>query len=221
MLLAKGGAILSRTMPPPGKHAIILCMSPYIGFSGAAKKILWSEYLEEHAVVIAAEKAAIEKARPEKIKAARKRARVAYRLAHPEKMRKKKREQRHRSNARKRAEKLAWRLANPGWDNERKAEMARRLLERKKLKKARYRARDRNAQGVLSRGLIGRLMKAQKSCCACCQKELAEYQLDHIIALSNGGSNDDLNIQLLCPLCNGKKSDKHPVEFMQECGYLL
>lgn len=38
--------------------------------------------------------------------------------------------------------------------------------------------------------------------------------------IARGGSNTDDNVQLLCPACNLKKSAKHPVDFMQERGFL-
>lgn len=36
----------------------------------------------------------------------------------------------------------------------------------------------------------------------------SELQIDHIVAVINGGTNDLDNLQLLCRACNGKKSDK-------------
>jgi len=36
-----------------------------------------------------------------------------------------------------------------------------------------------------------------------------------------GGSNTDDNMQLLRKLCNLQKHAKHPVDFMQERGFLL
>lgn len=39
--------------------------------------------------------------------------------------------------------------------------------------------------------------------------------------LAKGGEHTPFNIQLLCPRCNVRKSAKHPVDFMQENGYLL
>lgn len=77
--------------------------------------------------------------------------------------------------------------------------------------------------GVVSKDLPERLLALQKYKCACCKKDLRKvgYELDHIEALANGGSNDDLNIQLLCRKCNRAKSTKHFIDFMQAKGYLL
>ncbi len=37
---------------------------------------------------------------------------------------------------------------------------------------------------------------------------MARLELEHIIPISKGGSNDESNLWLACPLCNGYKSDK-------------
>jgi hypothetical protein len=48
--------------------------------------------------------------------------------------------------------------------------------------------------------------------CAICGKHLVdqaeENNIDHIVALSIGGTNDLVNLQLTCPVCNKKKSSK-------------
>ena len=38
-------------------------------------------------------------------------------------------------------------------------------------------------------------------------QELKEYDIDHIIPLSLGGSEEDDNLQALCPACHRKKTD--------------
>lgn len=84
------------------------------------------------------------------------------------------------------------------------------------------RARQRNAQGTLSKDLIKRLFSLQKGMCPCCRKPLGDdYQLDHKMPLALGGSNTDSNMQLLRAQCNRQKHAKHPVDFMQERGFLL
>ncbi|MBW4671846.1 MAG: HNH endonuclease [Cyanomargarita calcarea GSE-NOS-MK-12-04C] len=37
---------------------------------------------------------------------------------------------------------------------------------------------------------------------------MARLEIEHIIPISKGGSNDESNLWLGCPLCNGYKSDK-------------
>lgn len=84
------------------------------------------------------------------------------------------------------------------------------------------RAREKQASGRLSPDLSKRLFALQKGKCACCKKPLGKnYHMDHIMPLALGGTNTDDNIQLLRAKCNNQKYKKHPVDFMQERGYLL
>jgi len=75
--------------------------------------------------------------------------------------------------------------------------------------------------GKLSNGLAEKLLKLQRGMCACCKQVLEKYHLDHRMPLALEGLNTDENIQLLCPKCNRQKSAKHPVDFMQELGFLI
>lgn len=76
--------------------------------------------------------------------------------------------------------------------------------------------------GRLPRGTVQRIGEAQRWRCAACGGGIKKaFHVDHIIALAAGGQHEPLNIQLLCPRCNVRKSAKHPIDFMQERGYLL
>lgn len=37
---------------------------------------------------------------------------------------------------------------------------------------------------------------------------MARLEIEHILPLAKGGSDDEFNLWLACPLCNGHKSDK-------------
>jgi len=75
------------------------------------------------------------------------------------------------------------------------------------------RARIIGAPGVLSKGIFVRLFCVQQGKCAACGSAGERLELDHIIPLSRGGSNEDENVQLLCRPCNAEKSNKLPHEF--------
>jgi hypothetical protein len=52
-----------------------------------------------------------------------------------------------------------------------------------------------------------------RGCCASCQKDISlelaeEENIDHIVPLSRGGTNDLVNLQLLCRPCNLEKYNK-------------
>jgi len=71
------------------------------------------------------------------------------------------------------------------------------------------------------RNLLNQIFVHQGGRCAACRKRLKKYHQDHIIPLSKGGEDIGANIQLLCPKCNGEKSNKDPLNYMQEQGFLL
>lgn len=82
------------------------------------------------------------------------------------------------------------------------------------LNKQRRRAREKNAEGSHKAEDIKFLYYKQSGKCLYCEKELEKtFHLDHIIPLSRGGSNWKENLQILCPTCNMRKSNKTPEEY--------
>jgi 5-methylcytosine-specific restriction protein A len=58
-----------------------------------------------------------------------------------------------------------------------------------------------------------RVYEAAGGRCQCCGRKLGPsdgWDIDHVIALENGGTDDDTNLQLLCDWCHtSKTSDDH------------
>ena len=101
-------------------------------------------------------------------------------------------------------------------------EYAEKNTESRRIWQQNRRARQLENGGTLSKGLAEKLFKLQKGKCPCCKQPLGEnYHLDHIVPLALSGSNTDDNIQLLRQQCNNRKSAKHPIDFMQQRGFLL
>ena len=137
----------------------------------------------------------------------------------------------------RKASHAAWNAANPGKKKAITAKWNAYNPEKRKALKAKWdsdnplakrihdqnrEARKRENGGKLSKGLAERLFKLQRGKCACCGEPLGtDYHLDHIMPLALGGSNTDNNIQLLRSVCNLNKRSKHPIDFMQQRGFLL
>lgn len=83
------------------------------------------------------------------------------------------------------------------------------------------RQRHRTGEHILSGADLARKMRAQKGRCVYCREDIRDlYHVDHIMPLSLGGDNSPRNVQLLCPSCNCRKSNLHPVEFASRIGLL-
>lgn len=54
--------------------------------------------------------------------------------------------------------------------------------------------------------------------CEWCARSIVKkpFEVDHIISLSAGGSNQADNLAVACPECNRTKASKHPARFAQE-----
>lgn len=84
------------------------------------------------------------------------------------------------------------------------------------------RARIKKADGSHTAADIGRIRKAQRDRCAYCEAGLKRKgHLDHIKALSRGGSNWPRNLQILCDACNLSKGARDPIEFARSLGRLV
>jgi 5-methylcytosine-specific restriction endonuclease McrA len=84
------------------------------------------------------------------------------------------------------------------------------------------RARKRGAEGSHSAQDIKRIRLLQKDKCAYCKTKLkGSGQVDHIVALSRGGTDFPANLQLTCGTCNSRKHAKCPQTFARELGMLL
>lgn len=149
-------------------------------------------------------------------------ASYAWNLANPEKVRANLAKWRAENREKRKSSSAAWRAANPdkvkSWSSRYYAENKEAHILRNNIR----RAREVENGGTLSRGLAERLYSMQRGKCACCGKPLGkDYHLDHIMPLALGGSNTDENMQLLRATCNRQKNAKHPVDFMQQRGFLL
>jgi len=99
---------------------------------------------------------------------------------------------------------------------------AKKYPDKVNARNAARRAKRKNQAGIVSTNIIEKLKELQQNKCPCCKKPLGDnYHLDHIVPLALGGKHDDSNLQLLIANCNQQKYNKHPIDFMQERGFLL
>lgn len=116
----------------------------------------------------------------------------------------------------------AWKAANPKKATVYSLAWGKKNPEARKIFDHNRNARKANNGGSLSKGIATKLFKLQNGMCPCCKQSLgANYHIDHIVPLALGGSNSDDNAQLLRATCNLQKNKKHPIDFMQQRGFLL
>lgn len=145
-----------------------------------------------------------------------------YASLNPEKVKIRKLKYRTDNPEKHRAAFSRWAKNNPDKVREKNNKYCRNNPEKERIKNSNKRARKLLNGGVLSKGLSEKLFRMQKGKCPCCNKPLGEnYHMDHKMPLALGGGNTDSNMQLLTATCNLKKGAKHPVEFMQERGFLI
>ena len=108
--------------------------------------------------------------------------------------------------------------------NKRRKNMYRKKSEEHKEQVRREHTKKRDRwlanSGKLSKDIVERLIKAQGSRCAGCDKPIGrdpgDFHKDHIMPRVLGGTNTGDNIQLLCVPCNFAKRDKHPEDWRRE-----
>lgn len=116
------------------------------------------------------------------------------------------------------ADKDTWRMRTKEWA-EKNPERWREMM---RVSDSKRRALKAGAIGTFTEKDVRAIFALQRGRCAVCKRELDKsFHRDHIIALASGGTNDKLNLQLLCKSCNSRKHKKDPIKFMQENGYLL
>lgn len=98
---------------------------------------------------------------------------------------------------------LWWTLGN---DPETTLDLAKQLLKDGRYTKTNTNTNEkekRNVSGLMKK----RIAASQEWKCGSCKQTLDEtYEVDHRIALFNGGSNDPSNLVALCPHCHRKKT---------------
>jgi 5-methylcytosine-specific restriction endonuclease McrA len=115
-----------------------------------------------------------------------------------------------------------WRLANKEKESGRRKALRKAKPDVYRAHAENRRARKLAVGGSYTAQQIGHLFAVQRRKCVGCGRSIKHgYEIDHIVALAKGGSNDIANIQLLCKPCNRGKHTKDPLEWAREQGRLL
>lgn len=103
----------------------------------------------------------------------------------------------------------AWAKNNPEKRNAVIQNWRKNNPEKERAIKANRSAQKRQIGGKFTAKDIERMLFLQNKMCNACGLDISQkYHVDHIVALSKGGSNWPWNLQLLCPACNVSKHDK-------------
>lgn len=102
--------------------------------------------------------------------------------------------------------------------DEKKAEMRKRQRDWEsrnipivKAQAARKRTRGKNLKGIITKEIAIKLFEKYNYCLRCGTKE--NLTIDHIVAITNGGSDEWSNLQILCFSCNSSKGNRHSTDY--------
>lgn len=82
------------------------------------------------------------------------------------------------------------------------------------------RIRKRKNGGSFTRADVEIIRARQSGLCAACGVA-GKLEIDHIVAVANGGSGDPSNLQLLCGHCNKSKGARDCFEWATERGFIV
>ena len=160
----------------------------------------------------------------DKLLASGRKSALKRRLTNPEQVRASKRKSWVNNLEKCRKQSRDWGRKNAQAARERARNWHANNLDRARANRHNRRSIERSADGSHTASDIVRIRAAQRDRCAMpgCQIKLnGKGHLDHIIALSKGGSNWPNNLQFLCAPCNLSKHDRDPIEFAQSLGLLV
>ncbi len=114
-------------------------------------------------------------------------------------------------------------LANKKWYEKNKEHKAIKDSEWRKANREKcrtylqnYKAKQLNAEGIITPQLIQEKLEYYNYCCMYCGEPLnGEYDIEHIIPLSRGGTNSPENIGVACRHCNRSKGAKTVEEWRE------
>lgn len=201
----------------------------------ACKSLAGKEYYEQHKERLKPIRDAWNLAHPDKLREYSREHQARWRAADPagykaymseyrtpERNRKYSLDDYYRNRSQRLPSNRQWRALNAGIVKTLASAWRRLNLERAHALSRSYKARKRGAVGSHTGNDVKRLYVLQRGKCTSCADALKNvYHVDHIEPLSKGGSNSPTNLQLLCPSCNLRKSNKLPHVFAQENGRLL
>ena len=123
---------------------------------------------------------------------------------------------------RERERKKRWFAANRDHMNKKSKDWRSRNPETVNVYTRTRRARIRGNGGRHTAKDVAEIFASQRGRCAYCHDKLGKNkQVDHIIPLARGGTNDRRNLQILCGECNLSKHDSDPIDHAQTLGLLL
>lgn len=116
-----------------------------------------------------------------------------------------------------------WFAANPDKARQSFQRWRKNNPERVRTSNRNRRAHKKAAEGNHTLEEIQEILTAQKYRCAYCRTKLTapNFHIDHIVALSRGGTNYRSNLQGLCRRCNCSKNAKDPIDYAQSIGLLV